>query len=215
MRAKTRQTSAPVSMRDVAERIDPLDGQLPHRAVPQSAVGAVEVGSDLMGVPIQRRIARLPGPPGRTGVLGEVEIDVDGVRLADRAAGDLLARVQHRRHEVSVPQQEFNSTPLHRLDQPIRIRPARRQRLVLHDMLAGQGRAHAQVTVPFGLGTDDGYLDVKLAQGARRRERRECGRRRRTADCVRGPSREGQGRRPPRPARTWHVPSVPGPRNRV
>src|SRR2546423_1495672 len=115
---------------------------------------------DLMCLPIERRITGLPRALEWTRVFRKVEIDMDRIRPADRSRGDLSLRLLHRRQKVPVPHQELHSTALDDLDQAIAVGPARRQRLVLHDVFAGASGPNAQSAVPFRLGADDGHLYV-------------------------------------------------------
>ena len=51
----------------------------------QAAVGAINMGGDLVGLPIDRRIAHRTRTLGRTRILGEIEIRVHRTNAANRA----------------------------------------------------------------------------------------------------------------------------------
>ena len=136
-------------MADVRERINPLDGQL--------AVTA----------PVGRHLFRLVGVDQHAGVLGEVEVHVDGRRFADGAGREQAAGVLDGRKRVAVPQRIPHAGALDGRDDPVALRDARRHRLVLDDVEAGGGSSHAEIGGPLDLRGDASHLRSELSDGPR------------------------------------------------
>src|SRR5690349_19546623 len=91
---------------------------------------------DQMRLPVHGRISELAASFWRTGVLCEIEIEMHGIRLADRSCGHLSPCLQHRWNEIAIPHQELHATAFDGFDESLSFATARGQWLVLNDVYA-------------------------------------------------------------------------------
>ncbi|GIS58957.1 MAG: hypothetical protein CM1200mP2_11820 [Planctomycetaceae bacterium] len=144
------------------QRVNALDLQFSHRIDTDPAVRAIRVGLDLTLEPVDRWIVGAPASLGRARVLGEVEIDVERVRLPDSALVNHTPGLDQRRQEIAIPHHEPHVVFGPRGDHPVAFRNPVRHWLVLHHVQTKPRTTNSQVTVPLGLGTDDRHLHVVI-----------------------------------------------------
>ena len=126
-------------------------------------------------VPTDLDLLRLAGAEQGAGVLGEIEVHVDGARLTEITGGEDGFGLADGGEGVPAPHQEPHAGALDGCDNPVAVGETERQRLVLDDVQAGLGSLHGEGGVAGHFRRDARDLRLEAVQRGRyAREIREA-----------------------------------------
>ena len=146
---------------DVGQRVNAFDLQLAQRHAADAAIGAVGVRLELPPEPVNRRVTRLARAERRPGVLGEIEVAMDRGEGADLSRRESLPRLHEGGEKIAVPDEAPHAMAFERGDQAVAILEPGGQRFVHDDMQTRLRRAHREIAVALGLGTDGDGIEIE------------------------------------------------------